>query len=350
MPRRTLPPRPKPVPRQEHGATSPAPSPPGDADGGEPPELLLPAAVRALAPLVLAEGPRPRPQGNKFQRLRQTVARRLSSLDAAWLRRCQGEPGPEEQPDRGAEPRGAELRGVEGESVAPAGIRTPPQEPEVSEGARGELAGTEGGERPAGSGGDTAAGPRGADGGRVPEELPGGAKKAGGKRRRRDSGAGGSEQPARKQPRKKAAPTPPENLLGDIEEEEEKKLGAPCRAAPARWVLEGAESPSLGAFRGDSLRRGARSLETCPEPGPGWCRLAPEHAGKRSREIFSSRCADNEQHPPSSLLDLNHFYFFIFLMEKNEFSVGFLSLRRSPAYRLQCLRGEGLVGSPPCAP
>uniref|UniRef100_A0A8B9BPR6 DNA 3'-5' helicase n=1 Tax=Anser brachyrhynchus TaxID=132585 RepID=A0A8B9BPR6_9AVES len=146
-----------------HGATSP------------PPELLLPAAVRALAPLVLAEGPRPRPQGNKFQRLRQTVARRLSSLDAAWLRRCQGEPSPEEPPDRGAEPRGAELRGVEGENVAPVGIRTPPQEPEVSEGARGELAGTEGGERPAGSGGDTAAGPRGADGGRAPEELPGGA-------------------------------------------------------------------------------------------------------------------------------------------------------------------------------
>ncbi|XP_035422308.1 ATP-dependent DNA helicase Q4 [Cygnus atratus] len=237
VPRRTLAPRPKPVPQQEHGATSPVPSPPGDADGSEPPELLLPAAVRALAPLVLTEGPRPRPQGNKFQRLRQTVARRLSSLDAAWLRRCQGEPGPEEPPDWGAEPRGAEPQGVEGENVAPAGIRSPPQEPEVSEGARGELAETEGGERPAGHGGDSAAGPRGADGGRAPEELPGGtggAKKVGGKRRRRDSGAGGSEQPARKQPREKApaaAPPAPENLLGDIEEE---KLRPPCRAAPAR--------------------------------------------------------------------------------------------------------------------
>ncbi|XP_062424557.1 ATP-dependent DNA helicase Q4 [Rhea pennata] len=65
----------------------------GAADGGELEDLLLPPSVSGLAPIVLSAGVKPSPQVNKFQQLKQTVARRLGSLDPGWLQRCQGVPG-----------------------------------------------------------------------------------------------------------------------------------------------------------------------------------------------------------------------------------------------------------------
>ncbi|XP_021243718.1 ATP-dependent DNA helicase Q4 isoform X2 [Numida meleagris] len=62
----------------------------GDGGNGSEPTDVLPAAVRRLAPLILAAGPRPRPPAERFQQLKETVARRLGSLDPRWLQRCQG--------------------------------------------------------------------------------------------------------------------------------------------------------------------------------------------------------------------------------------------------------------------
>nr|XP_013800584.1 PREDICTED: ATP-dependent DNA helicase Q4 [Apteryx mantelli mantelli] len=105
--RRTLTPRRKPaVPKLEKSLESSdkGPSPalaPGEAlrsNAGrdEPEDLLLPPSLSGLAPIVLSAGAKPSPQVNKFQQLKQTVARRLGSLDPGWLQRCQGVPGHEE--------------------------------------------------------------------------------------------------------------------------------------------------------------------------------------------------------------------------------------------------------------
>ncbi|XP_064364024.1 ATP-dependent DNA helicase Q4 isoform X3 [Dromaius novaehollandiae] len=109
--RRTLTPRRKPaVPKLEKSLESsdkgPSPnlalgealksSAGGGADRGELEDPLLPPSVSGLAPIVLSAGVKPRPQVNKFQQLKQTVARRLGSLDPGWLQRCQGVPGREE--------------------------------------------------------------------------------------------------------------------------------------------------------------------------------------------------------------------------------------------------------------
>lgn len=157
------------------------------------------------------------------------MARRLSGLDAAWLRRCQGEAGPVETPRGGAELGGVEFNGVGGENVAPRRVCAPQRGLEVSEGARGEVVEAEGGDKGAGGNGDNTVGWGGADGG--PKKLP--TNRVGGKRGRGDSGVGGGEEPARKK-----APAPAENLLGEVEEEEEeeKKLRPSRRAAPSRWV------------------------------------------------------------------------------------------------------------------
>ncbi|XP_067146190.1 ATP-dependent DNA helicase Q4 isoform X2 [Apteryx mantelli] len=105
--RRTLTPRRKPaVPKLEKSLESSdkGPSPtlaPGEAlmsNAGrdEPEDLLFPPSLSGLAPIVLSAGAKPSPQVNKFQQLKQTVARRLGSLDPGWLQRCQGVPGHEE--------------------------------------------------------------------------------------------------------------------------------------------------------------------------------------------------------------------------------------------------------------
>nr|XP_025044463.1 ATP-dependent DNA helicase Q4 [Pelodiscus sinensis] len=61
-----------------------------NSDASEPGDDLLPPAILGLAPTILYAGLTPSPQVNKFQQLKQTVAKRLGSLDPGWLDRCQG--------------------------------------------------------------------------------------------------------------------------------------------------------------------------------------------------------------------------------------------------------------------
>ncbi|XP_065609650.1 ATP-dependent DNA helicase Q4-like [Cyrtonyx montezumae] len=85
-------------PTAQHGDEATSPSALCNGGGNEVADVL-PAAVRGLAPLIAASGLRPRPQTEQFQRLKETVARRLGSLDPGWLRRCQETTGCEEGAD-----------------------------------------------------------------------------------------------------------------------------------------------------------------------------------------------------------------------------------------------------------
>eukprot|EP00076_Gallus_gallus_P038361 XP_025003899.1 ATP-dependent DNA helicase Q4 isoform X4 [Gallus gallus] len=86
--RRSLACRRKATAQRGDGAASPSAA----GDGGEL-AAVLPATVRRLAPLILAAGSKPRPQTDRFRKLKETVAQRLGSLDPGWLRRCQGTTG-----------------------------------------------------------------------------------------------------------------------------------------------------------------------------------------------------------------------------------------------------------------
>ncbi|XP_048788569.1 ATP-dependent DNA helicase Q4-like [Lagopus muta] len=70
-----------------------AASPSNDGDDDDDSAPGLPGAVRRLRPVVLTAGSRPRPQADRFRKLKEMVARRLGSLDPGWLRRCQGAEG-----------------------------------------------------------------------------------------------------------------------------------------------------------------------------------------------------------------------------------------------------------------
>ncbi|XP_065484264.1 ATP-dependent DNA helicase Q4 [Caloenas nicobarica] len=73
-------------------STKPPSPPPAEAPRSDG-DLVLPPSVSGLAPLILTAGLKPKPPPpppNKFQQLKRTVAERLGSLDAGWLRRCQG--------------------------------------------------------------------------------------------------------------------------------------------------------------------------------------------------------------------------------------------------------------------
>ncbi|XP_040521200.1 ATP-dependent DNA helicase Q4 isoform X4 [Gallus gallus] len=86
--RRSLACRRKATARRGDGAASPT-----AASDGDELAAVLPTAVRCLAPLILTAGSKPRPQTDRFRKLKETVAQRLGSLDPGWLRRCQGTTG-----------------------------------------------------------------------------------------------------------------------------------------------------------------------------------------------------------------------------------------------------------------
>ncbi|KAM6102878.1 LOW QUALITY PROTEIN: ATP-dependent DNA helicase Q4 [Theristicus caerulescens] len=238
-PRRTLTPRRPPIVpnlrrNSENGDKTPAEA--SQSEGGEPADLLLPPSVSGLAPIILAAGSKPPPPPpDKFQQLKQTVARTLGSLDPAWLRRCQGAPG-----DEGTMTGAA-------------------QEP----GGRETSVGDSGRKRARGDGGDGAA---------TPAKL---------RRCRRGSAegefgaAGGMKRSEEEEEEERAAAKkeseasrPSENLLGELEEDEEKagssrRAGA-ARAAPqrggnfVRLNLKKKSHVRGYALRGNRLRKQAR--------------------------------------------------------------------------------------------
>ncbi|XP_053916305.1 ATP-dependent DNA helicase Q4 isoform X2 [Cuculus canorus] len=75
-------------------APSPTPSGASRSDGSEHGDLILPPSVSELAPIILTASSKAptTPLPNKFQQLKRTVARRMGSLDPAWLQRCQETP------------------------------------------------------------------------------------------------------------------------------------------------------------------------------------------------------------------------------------------------------------------
>ena len=164
--------------------------------------------MSGLAPLILTARPKPPQPPKKFQQLQQTVARRLGSLDPAWLQRCQGTPG-----DGGTTP-GAARDGEQGE------VGWAPPEPE--QGAWEPSVGDSRRKRPR----------RDGDGGNDEAVAPAKLRRC---RRGSAEGAFGaagapkqSEEEEKEEERvaaRKESRTlsdPSENLLGDFEDEEEK--------------------------------------------------------------------------------------------------------------------------------
>ncbi|XP_074434136.1 ATP-dependent DNA helicase Q4 [Larus michahellis] len=232
-PRRTLD---IPKPRTNLGpgdkAASPAPAEASRSEAGEPGDLLLPPSVSGLAPHILAAGLKPPPPQppNKFQQLKRTVARRLGSLDPAWLRRCQGTPG-----DEGTMLGAAREQREVG--------RTPTEEKQEDGDGRGASVGDSGRKRPRGDGGGGHG--DGGDGAVAPTKLKrcrrGSAEGAfgadGGLKQSQEEEEKEEEQvAARKESGKTSDPS--ENLLGELEEEEERpratRRAAVARAAPQR--------------------------------------------------------------------------------------------------------------------
>ncbi|KAM8811106.1 ATP-dependent DNA helicase Q4 [Eudromia elegans] len=299
-PRRTLMPRPPAVPRLERSLESAdkGPSPGPGARAGDAADLPLPPSVSALAPVVLsARAAKPRPRrGDKLQRLQQTVARTLGSLDPGWLRRCQGVPDrgeatageASEAPERGAPgpafPRdrrspspepggGATAQGLRAESfpdalpdasrrgmrrgtelvdAGAAGDRDGEEAARVLEDQRGSASGSESQRVPQASARD---GERDEAGEAPPErdealaeEGAARSKPARASRKRlRGAGAGGrgalrkrsrrDEEDKGEEAAAEGAPEvsePAENLLGEVEEEEEGKARCSRRPPAAR--------------------------------------------------------------------------------------------------------------------
>lgn len=207
-------------------AASPVPAEASRSEAGEPGDLLLPPSVSGLAPHILAAGLKPPPPQppNKFQQLKRTVARRLGSLDPAWLRRCQGTPG-----DEGTMLDAAREQREVG--------RTPTEEKEEDGDGRGASVGDSGRKRPRGDGGGGRG--DGGDGAVAPTKLKrcrrGSAEGAfgadGGLKQSQEEEEKEEEQvAARKESGKTSDPS--ENLLGELEEEERPR--ATRRAAVAR--------------------------------------------------------------------------------------------------------------------
>ncbi|KAM6225725.1 ATP-dependent DNA helicase Q4 isoform 2-T2 [Spheniscus humboldti] len=205
-----------------------APAEASQSEGGEPGDLLLPPSVSGLAPIILAAGLKPPPPTttttttNKFQRLKQTVARRLGSLDPAWLRRCQGTPGDE----------GTTLAAAEEGERGEVGWAPPEQELGGGEPSVGDS----GRKRPRGDGddGDDAAAPpklrrcrRGS--------AEGAFGAAGGLKQSEEEEEEEERVAAQKENEKVSDPS--ENILGELEEEEEPRStrrAVAARAPPQR--------------------------------------------------------------------------------------------------------------------
>ncbi|XP_064910736.1 ATP-dependent DNA helicase Q4 isoform X1 [Columba livia] len=111
------------------------PSPPPTEAPQSEGDLVLPPSVSGLAPLILTAGLKPKPPPtppNKYQRLKKKVAETLGSVDAGWLRRCQGTLGDKETVPRVAQdrgdsgrkrPRGDEDDEDEGDAAAPTPLK-----------------------------------------------------------------------------------------------------------------------------------------------------------------------------------------------------------------------------------
>ncbi|KAM4686328.1 ATP-dependent DNA helicase Q4 [Amazona ochrocephala] len=230
-------------------ATSPAPMEPSPREEEEAEDLLLPPSVSGLAPIILTAGSKPSqaPRSrNRFQELKETVAQRLSSLDPAWLQRCQGT-----AMDEGPKP-GATQGEEQGEVVC-----APPKQ---EKGGGGEPGGDSNRKRPRGDGGHGTEAP--AKLRRCPQGSAKGAVGAGNGKRKK-SKEEEEEKEERKELRKVMEPL--ENLLGEVEEEEEKPKSArkviAARAFPRRrgnFVRLNLESRSHVrgfALRGNRLRK-----------------------------------------------------------------------------------------------
>ncbi|XP_033925661.1 ATP-dependent DNA helicase Q4 [Melopsittacus undulatus] len=162
-------------------------------------DLLLPASVSGLAPVILAAGLKPSraSQASQGRNRSRALQETLGSLDPAWIRRCQGA-----SIEDGMEPGMPQEEGGGGESRADSKRKRPRGDGEWED----------------------------------PEKLQGEGEEEDGKRRKRKkrSKEEGKEEP--KELRK--AMEPLENLLGEVEEEEEKPRSRrkvlPARAIPKR--------------------------------------------------------------------------------------------------------------------
>ncbi|KAK2512622.1 Recql4 [Columba guinea] len=122
------------LPKNLVTSAKPPSPPPTEAPQSEG-DLVLPPSVSGLAPLILTAGLKPKPPPtppNKYQRLKQTVAETLGSVDAGWLQRCQGTLGDKETVPRVAQdrgdsrrkrPRGDEDDEDEGDAAAPTPLK-----------------------------------------------------------------------------------------------------------------------------------------------------------------------------------------------------------------------------------